>query len=48
MFPNHPPNPENKEAMAAGVEAVKQSGSDLGIVVDTVSGSHGLSCVLHC
>ena len=48
MFPNHAPNPENKEAMRAGVEAVKQSGSDLGIVVDTVSGHHGFSCVLDC
>lgn len=38
-FPNHSPNPENKEAMKAGSEAVKQSGSDLGIVVDTVGPS---------
>jgi hypothetical protein len=35
-FPNHAPNPEDKEAMRAGSEAVVQSGSDLGIVVDTV------------
>ena len=35
-FPNHSPNPEDKEAMKAGSEAVQQSGSDLGIVVDTV------------
>jgi phosphomannomutase len=25
-FPNHIPNPENKEAMAAAVDMVKQSG----------------------
>ncbi len=34
-FPNHIPNPENKEAMASLVEAVKQSGADLGIIFDT-------------
>eukprot|EP00878_Enallax_costatus_P007716 GHUV01008077.1.p1 GENE.GHUV01008077.1~~GHUV01008077.1.p1 ORF type:complete len:424 (+),score=129.57 GHUV01008077.1:1317-2588(+) len=34
-FPNHIPNPENKAAMAAAVEAVKKSGADLGIVFDT-------------
>ena len=36
-FPNHSPNPEDKEAMRAGCEAVQESSSDLGIVVDTVS-----------
>lgn len=34
-FPNHIPNPENKEAMAAAVDMVKQSGCDLGIIFDT-------------
>lgn len=34
-FPNHIPNPENKEAMASITEAVKQSGADLGIIFDT-------------
>lgn len=34
-FPNHIPNPENKAAMAAAVDAVKKSGADLGIVFDT-------------
>ena len=34
-FPNHVPNPEDKTAMAAGVHAVQQSGSDLGVVLDT-------------
>eukprot|EP00879_Flechtneria_rotunda_P019116 GHRR01020071.1.p1 GENE.GHRR01020071.1~~GHRR01020071.1.p1 ORF type:complete len:323 (+),score=106.41 GHRR01020071.1:1430-2398(+) len=34
-FPNHIPNPENKAAMAAAVDAVKRSGADLGIVFDT-------------
>ncbi|WIA15225.1 hypothetical protein OEZ85_001902 [Tetradesmus obliquus] len=34
-FPNHIPNPENKAAMDAAVNAVKQSGADLGIVFDT-------------
>jgi hypothetical protein len=29
MFPNHPPNPENKEAMASGAAAVLESGADL-------------------
>ncbi|GBF99435.1 phosphoglucomutase [Raphidocelis subcapitata] len=34
-FPNHIPNPENADAMAAAVEAVKKSGADLGIIFDT-------------
>lgn len=34
-FPNHMPNPEDRRAMAATVEAVLRSGSDLGIVFDT-------------
>jgi len=34
-FPNHVPNPEDKTAMAAGVQAVQQSNSDLGVVLDT-------------
>ena len=34
-FPNHVPNPEDASAMAAGVHAVQQSGSDLGVVLDT-------------
>mgnify|MGYP000282349196 CR=1 FL=1 len=34
-FPNHIPNPENKEAMASITEAVKESGADLGIIFDT-------------
>lgn len=34
-FPNHVPNPEDKTAMAAGVQAVQQSSSDLGVVLDT-------------
>ena len=34
-FPNHIPNPENKEAMAAAREAVLESGADLGLVFDT-------------
>ncbi|CAL5224325.1 g6994 [Coccomyxa viridis] len=34
-FPNHVPNPEDKEAMIAGVRAVNTSRADLGIVVDT-------------
>ncbi len=49
-FPNHSPNPEDKEAMKAGSEAVQQSGSDLGIVVDTVralSPSTFLLCSSH-
>ena len=35
MFPNHIPNPENKEAMNSICEAVKESGADLGIIFDT-------------
>ncbi len=35
MFPNHIPNPENAAAMEASRKAVKESGSDLGIVFDT-------------
>lgn len=34
-FPNHIPNPENKEAMASIIEAVKESEADLGIIFDT-------------
>ncbi len=34
-FPNHIPNPENKEAMASITEAVKESHADLGIIFDT-------------
>ena len=34
-FPNHIPNPENKQAMAALSEAVVESGSDLGLIFDT-------------
>ncbi len=35
MFPNHIPNPENKEAMESICNAVKNSGADLGIIFDT-------------
>lgn len=35
MFPNHPANPENKEAMECICNAVKDSGADLGIIFDT-------------
>lgn len=34
-FPNHAPNPENKEAMAAISDAVLSSGSDFGLIFDT-------------
>lgn len=34
-FPNHVPNPENKEAMASACRAVKNSGAELGIIFDT-------------
>ena len=34
-FPNHIPNPENKEAMASITEAVHQTNADLGIIFDT-------------
>lgn len=34
-FPNHIPNPENKEAMASISSAVKEHGADLGIIFDT-------------
>ena len=34
-FPNHPANPENKEAMAAICKAVKDNNADLGIIFDT-------------
>ena len=34
-FPNHVPNPENKEAMASACEAVKKSHADMGIIFDT-------------
>lgn len=35
MFPNHIPNPENKEAMASICSAVKANNADLGIIFDT-------------
>lgn len=35
MFPNHIPNPENKEAIASACEMVKKSNSDFGLVFDT-------------
>ncbi len=34
-FPNHIPNPEDKEAMASITAAVKETGADLGIIFDT-------------
>ena len=34
-FPNHVPNPENEEAMASIMAAVKRSGCDLGLIFDT-------------
>lgn len=34
-FPNHIPNPENKEAMESIIEAVRETGADLGIIFDT-------------
>ena len=35
MFPNHAPNPENKEAMKSICRATVNSGADLGIIFDT-------------
>lgn len=35
MFPNHAPNPENKEAMASVCKATTDAGADLGIIFDT-------------
>lgn len=35
MFPNHTPNPENKEAMKSICEATVKNGADLGIIFDT-------------
>ena len=34
-FPNHIPNPEDKEAMESIIEAVKEAKADLGIIFDT-------------
>ncbi|MBO7214490.1 MAG: phosphomannomutase/phosphoglucomutase, partial [Clostridia bacterium] len=34
-FPNHIPNPEDKDAMKSITEAVNQAGADLGIIFDT-------------
>ena len=34
-FPNHIPNPENKEAMASICARVKECGADLGLIFDT-------------
>ena len=34
-FPNHVPNPEDKDAMAAVSRAVRESGADLGVIFDT-------------
>ncbi len=35
MFPNHIPNPENKQAMESICSAVKNNNADLGIIFDT-------------
>ncbi len=35
MFPNHAPNPENKEAMAYVCKATTNANADLGIIFDT-------------
>ena len=35
MFPNHIPNPENKEAMESICKAVKENKADLGLIFDT-------------
>lgn len=35
MFPNHVPNPENKEAMESIRQAVKEAQADLGVIFDT-------------
>lgn len=35
MFPNHQPNPENKEAMESISKAVLENNADLGIIFDT-------------
>ncbi len=35
MFPNHTPNPENKEAMKSICDATVRNGADLGIIFDT-------------
>ncbi len=35
MFPNHIPNPEDNDAMAAIIAAVKDNGADFGIIFDT-------------
>ena len=35
MFPNHIPNPENKQAMESICNAVKEAGADLGLIFDT-------------
>ncbi len=34
-FPNHIPNPEDKEAMESITQAVRETGADLGIIFDT-------------
>jgi phosphomannomutase len=34
-FPNHAPNPEDKKAMAAICDRVKECGTDLGLIFDT-------------
>ena len=34
-FPNHAPNPENKEAMASICKAVVENGADFGLIFDT-------------
>ncbi len=35
MFPNHVPNPENKDAMRSICEAVLESNADMGVIFDT-------------
>ena len=35
MFPNHAPNPENREAMESISSQVIKTGADLGLIFDT-------------
>lgn len=35
MFPNHIPNPENKQAVVSACDMVKSSGADFGFIFDT-------------
>lgn len=48
LFPNHIPNPEDKEAMKAITQAVLNNKAELGIIFDTDVDRCGLQSLCIC